>query len=86
MKTGQTVCHNCLTGFHYSVGTNNMPIFFLIIPEVGCGQSPQKKLQVTNICKGTARKTWLICNEVTSTLENLIDIGVDIPPFLMHIV
>ncbi|RFZ78818.1 holin [Lacrimispora amygdalina] len=26
---------------------------------------------------------WLICNEVISTLENLIDIGVNIPPFLM---
>jgi hypothetical protein len=49
-----------------------MPDFFLIILEVGCGQSPKKKLQVTNICKGTARKTWLICNEVISTLENLL--------------
>lgn len=28
---------------------------------------------------------WLICNEVISTLENLIDIGVNIPPFLMPI-
>lgn len=26
---------------------------------------------------------WLNCNEVISTLENLIDIGVNIPPFLM---
>ena len=26
---------------------------------------------------------WLICNEIISILENLIDIGVDIPPFLM---
>uniref|UniRef100_UPI0006D2ACA4 phage holin family protein n=1 Tax=Clostridium sp. NkU-1 TaxID=1095009 RepID=UPI0006D2ACA4 len=50
------------------------------------GRAHKKKLQVTNICKGTARKTWLICNEVISTLENLIDIGVDIPSFLMPIV
>lgn len=46
----------------------------------------KRKLQLTNICKGTARKTLLICNEVLSTFENLIDIGVDIPPFLMSIV
>ncbi len=26
---------------------------------------------------------WLICNEVISILENLIDIGVAIPPFLL---
>ena len=34
----------------------------------------------------TVVTVWLICNEVISTLENLIDIGVDIPPFLMPIV
>ena len=26
---------------------------------------------------------WLICNEIISILENLIDMEVDIPPFLM---
>ena len=26
---------------------------------------------------------WLICNEIISILENLIDMDVDIPPFLM---
>lgn len=26
---------------------------------------------------------WLICNEIISILENLLDIGVDMPPFLM---
>jgi phage-related holin len=25
---------------------------------------------------------WLICNEIISILENMIDIGIDIPPFL----
>lgn len=34
----------------------------------------------------TVVTVWLICNEVISTLENLVDIGVDIPPFLMPIV
>lgn len=34
----------------------------------------------------TVVTVWLICNEVISTLENLIDIGVDIPPFMMPIV
>jgi toxin secretion/phage lysis holin len=29
---------------------------------------------------------WLICNELISILENMIDIGVAIPPFLMPIV
>lgn len=29
---------------------------------------------------------WLICNELISILENMIDIGVDIPPFLMPLV
>ena len=33
----------------------------------------------------TVVAVWLICNEVISTLENLIDIGVDIPPFMMPI-
>ena len=36
------------------------------------GRAHKKKLQVTNICKGAARKTWLICNEVISTLENFL--------------
>ena len=29
---------------------------------------------------------WLICNEIISILENMIDIGVKIPPFLLPLV
>lgn len=29
---------------------------------------------------------WLIANEIISILENMVDIGVDIPPFLMPLV
>lgn len=29
---------------------------------------------------------WLICNEIISILENIGDIGVDMPPFLMKLV
>ena len=29
---------------------------------------------------------WLICNEIISILENIADIGVALPPFLMKIV
>ena len=29
---------------------------------------------------------WIICNEVISILENMIDIGVTMPPFLMPLV
>lgn len=29
---------------------------------------------------------WLVCNEIISILENMIDIGADIPPFLLPIV
>ena len=29
---------------------------------------------------------WIICNELISILENVIDIGVEIPPFLMPLV
>lgn len=29
---------------------------------------------------------WLICNEIISILENIGDIGVDLPPFLMKLV
>ena len=29
---------------------------------------------------------WIICNELISILENIIDIGVEIPPFLMPLV
>jgi len=29
---------------------------------------------------------WLICNELISILENMIDIGVNIPPFLLPLV
>lgn len=34
----------------------------------------------------TVVAVWLICNELISILENMIDIGVDIPPFLMPLV
>lgn len=34
----------------------------------------------------TAVAVWLIVNEIISILENIIDIGVDIPPFLLPIV
>lgn len=29
---------------------------------------------------------WLICNEIISILENMVDIGVELPPFLAPIV
>ena len=29
---------------------------------------------------------WLICNEIVSILENIGDIGVELPPFLMRLV
>lgn len=29
---------------------------------------------------------WLICNEIISILENLLDIGIAMPPFLMPLV
>ncbi len=29
---------------------------------------------------------WIICNEIISILENIIDIGVDVPKFLLPIV
>ena len=29
---------------------------------------------------------WLICNELISILENMVDIGVDLPPFLLQLV
>ena len=31
----------------------------------------------------TVVTVWLLCNEMISILENLIDIGIAIPPFLM---
>ena len=31
----------------------------------------------------TVVAVWLICNEIISILENLIDMDVNIPPFLM---
>ena len=34
----------------------------------------------------TAVAVWLIVNEIISILENIIDIGVDMPPFLLPIV
>lgn len=29
---------------------------------------------------------WIVVNEIISILENLVDIGIDLPPFLMPIV
>ena len=29
---------------------------------------------------------WLVCNEIISILENIVDIGVKVPPFLLPIV
>lgn len=34
----------------------------------------------------TVVAVWLICNEIISIMENMIDIGADIPPFLMPLV
>lgn len=34
----------------------------------------------------TVVAVWLIVNEIISILENMVDIGVDLPPFLMPIV
>lgn len=34
----------------------------------------------------TVVAVWLVVNEIISILENMIDIGVDIPPFLLPIV
>jgi len=34
----------------------------------------------------TAVAVWLVINEIISILENMIDIGVDMPPFLMPLV
>lgn len=34
----------------------------------------------------TVVAVWLVTNEIISILENMIDIGVDMPPFLMPIV
>ena len=34
----------------------------------------------------TITAVWLVANEIISILENMIDIGVDMPPFLMPIV
>lgn len=28
---------------------------------------------------------WLMCNEIISILENMVDIGVKLPPFLLKI-
>lgn len=35
---------------------------------------------------GCLVSVWLICNEIISILENMVDIGVDLPPFLARIV
>ena len=29
---------------------------------------------------------WIVCNELISILENMVDIGVKIPPFLLPLV
>lgn len=34
----------------------------------------------------TVVAVWLICNEIISILENMIDMDVDIPPFLLPLV
>jgi toxin secretion/phage lysis holin len=34
----------------------------------------------------TVAAVWLICNEIISILENMIDMDVDIPPFLLPLV
>jgi len=34
----------------------------------------------------TVVAVWLICNELISILENMIDIGVELPPFLLPLV
>lgn len=34
----------------------------------------------------TVVAVWLICNEIISILENMIDMDVDVPPFLMPLV
>ena len=34
----------------------------------------------------TVVAVWLVVNEIISILENMVDIGVDMPPFLMPIV
>lgn len=35
---------------------------------------------------GSLAAIWLICNELISVLENVADIDVKLPPFLMHVV
>jgi toxin secretion/phage lysis holin len=39
-----------------------------------------------NFLIGCIVAIWLICNEIISILENMVDIGVKIPPFLSPIV
>lgn len=34
----------------------------------------------------TLVSVWIVANEIISILENLVDIGIDLPPFLMPIV
>lgn len=34
----------------------------------------------------TVVAVWIVCNEIISILENMLDIGVDLPPFLMPLV
>ena len=42
------------------------------------------RLEVSFVCAIVAC-AWLMCNEVISILENMIDIGVKLPPFLMKL-
>ena len=39
-----------------------------------------------NFLVGCLVAIWLICNEIVSILENISDIGVELPPFLMTLV
>ena len=42
------------------------------------------ELEVSFVC-AIVVCAWLMCNEVISVLENMIDIGVKLPPFLMKL-
>ena len=39
-----------------------------------------------NFLVATIVAVWIICNEIISILENMVDIGVNIPPFLLPLV
>ena len=42
------------------------------------------QLKVSFVC-AIVVCAWLMCNEIISVLENMIDIGVKLPPFLMKL-